>query len=172
MDLLGRLSSASYVLAAVGEVRLDARQLGALGIKFGLKWKRLAQSGLVVGKPAGCTRCQPLLLLKIQLEALEDVLQPGNQAERRQVGLDGDFLIVLDASQDQRGPEDSGKRRSGLAEQIKAAEAPNPPLPFRTRPLGETQLREQEGAGRSAFGDPPSLRFKGESLASGRHAPR
>ena len=108
MRLLPKLRTASYVLAAVGEFRLDAHQLGALAVELGLEGKRLAQSGLVVGKPAACIRCQPLLFLKIQLESLQDVLQPGNQPERGQVGLDGDFLVFC-ALQDQGNPEDTGE---------------------------------------------------------------
>ena len=94
MHLVRKLRSASYILAAVGEFGLDARQLGALAVELGLEGKSLAQSGLVAGKPAGCIRCPPLLLLKIQLEALQDVLEPGNQAERGQLGLDRDFLAL------------------------------------------------------------------------------
>ena len=59
-----------------------------------------------------------------------------------------------------------------LADQIKAAEAPDAPLPFRTRTLSKAQLREEESAGRPAVGDAPSLRFERESFASGRNAPR
>ena len=170
-DLLGKSRSASYILGAVGEFGLDARQLCTLGVELGLKWKRLAQSSLVVAKPAGCIRYQPLLLLKIQLEALKDVLQPGNQAERGQVRLDGDFL-ALSALQDQGDPEGSGQGSMSLANQIEAAEAPDAPLPFRTRTLSKAQLREEESAGRPAVGDAPSLRFERESFASGRNAPR
>jgi len=142
LHLLGQLHSASYVLAAVGEFRLDARQLGALAVELGLEGKRLAQSDLVVGKPAGCIRCQVLLVLKIQLKSLQDVLQPRNQPKWGQVGLDGDFLALC-ALKDQGNLEDSGERRMSLADQIKAAEAPDAPLAFRTGTLSEAQLRDQ-----------------------------
>jgi hypothetical protein len=172
LDLLGRRRSDSYILAAVGEFRLDARQPRALAVELGLEGKSLAQSGLVAGKPAGCIRCPPLLLLKIQLEALQDVLEPGNQAERRQVGLDSDFLMVLGASHDQGDPEGSGEGRMGLADQIKAAEAPDVPLPFRAGTLSEAQLRDQQSAGRPALGDAPPLRLEREGFAFGRNAPQ
>jgi hypothetical protein len=40
--LLDKLCSASYILAAGGEFRLDVRQLGTLAVELGLEGKGLA----------------------------------------------------------------------------------------------------------------------------------
>src|SRR5580704_5760322 len=166
------LRSASYIPTPVSELRLNACQLGALGIKLGLEGKSLAQSRLVIGKPTGCIQCQPLLLLKIQLEPLQDVLQARNQPERGQVGLDSDLLVARSALQDQCDPEGSSEGRMGLAGDVEAAEASDTPLPLGARTLGKTQLGEEESAGRLALGDHSPLPFQCECLASCRHAPR
>jgi len=59
-----------------------------------------------------------------------------------------------------------------LADQIKAAEAPDAPVPFRTGTLGEAQLRDQQSTGRPALSDAPPLRLERESLAFRRNALR
>ena len=166
MHLLDEFPSASHTLAAVGEFCLDASQLVALAVELGLEREGSAHSSLVIGHPAACIQCQPLLLLKIQLEALQDVLKPGNQAERRQVGLDGDFLVMLSALQDQGDPEGSGEGRMSLADQIEAAEASDAPLPLVARTLGEAQLRDEQSAAvlRSATSLPSASNAKASPL--------
>src|SRR5207244_7264509 len=131
-----------YILTAVGEFRLNACQLGALGIELGLEGKPLAQSRLVIGKPTGYIPRHSLLLLEIHFEAFQDMLQAGNQSERRQLGLDGDLLVARSAPQDQCDPERSGEGRMGLAGEVEAADASDTPLPLGARTLAETQLGE------------------------------
>src|SRR3954447_9949638 len=105
-----------------GEVGLERRQLRELAAESPRQRKGLPEPVLVAGKAASRLLHLALLLLPFLRHALQDVLDPGDQSDGRQVVLRFDVLLEAGAAHDQNDLKLAPPRRPGAVGELEAAE--------------------------------------------------